>query len=217
MIYWLVLLAVASTPLPADTVFTLGSAQRDLTGDGTPEVLRLVAKGPNLDSLAVTFTIESSGQVLFDLQLFPLTRASGVYAGRRGLTPAQHRARLAEFPEWFFGEGKFLKPPDFVRQWQQQGPRHIALIPDVIARDHRRQIHLDSLVATGLPRPEAERRARVIRGPILRNDSILATEVWQEIQRSEITIFEFSPGGDAIYPIAWSTRNRRFYRLAECC
>jgi len=32
-----------------------------------------------------------------------------------------------------------------------------------------------------------------------------------------VTIFTFSPGGDAIVAIGWSARAGRFYRLLECC
>lgn len=42
-------------------------------------------------------------------------------------------------------------------------------------------------------------------------------EIWEEILKSPVTIFTFSPGGDAIVAIGWSARAGRFYRLLECC
>jgi hypothetical protein len=42
-------------------------------------------------------------------------------------------------------------------------------------------------------------------------------EIWEEILKSSVTVFTFSPGGDAIVAIGWSARAGRFYRLLECC
>ena len=193
MTYALVLFATLATA-PPDTVFTLGTVQRDLTGDGKPEVLRLLASGQTLDSLGVTFSIESSGKLLFQTVLHPLTRTAGFDAGRRRLTRAEHRAKLAEFPKWFFDERKFTRPAEFIEQLRGTAPGHIARIPEVIDRDRRQS-----------------------RGPATADDSAQAAAIWQEIQRTRVTIFEFSPGGDAVYPIAWSARDQRFYRLVECC
>ncbi len=41
--------------------------------------------------------------------------------------------------------------------------------------------------------------------------------IWQEIRKAPVTIFTFSPGGDAIEAIGWSARAGRFYRLLDCC
>jgi len=32
-----------------------------------------------------------------------------------------------------------------------------------------------------------------------------------------ITVFQYSPGGDAIDVIGWSAADARFYNLLECC
>ena len=61
-------------PPPTDTVLVLGLVERDLTGDGQPEILRLTGVGRTTDSLDVTFVIESSGDTLFRRELEPLTR-----------------------------------------------------------------------------------------------------------------------------------------------
>ena len=195
----------------------LGTFARDLTGDGKLEILRLVGSGPTFDSLGVTFTIESEGQILFQIQMAPLTRVGGFDVGRRRLTEAEYRARLNDFPKSFFAEIKFLSPRDFVERLRGSAPLHISRITEVIARDRRKQLVVDSLLSIGLRRPEAERRAAASRPSLIGDDSLHAAATWQEIQRTGVTVFEFSPGGDAIYPIAWSTRERRFYRLVECC
>ena len=43
------------------------------------------------------------------------------------------------------------------------------------------------------------------------------TRIWRSIRERDATVFEFSPGGDLVRAIAWSTGDRRFYHLLECC
>jgi hypothetical protein len=204
--------------MQADTVVVLGSAERDLTGDGRPEVLRLVGEGNPVDSLAVTFSIESSGQVLFRTALAPLTRTIGFDAGRREISAAEHRTRLDEFAGWFFGDNKFLRPDTFVARLRRSGPGHVARIPAVIDRDRRRQAVVDSLVRAGQTTREAEGTAHFHLPPWgSPYDTARAVAIWDEIRRVGVTVFEFSPGGDGLTAIAWSERDRRFYRLLECC
>jgi hypothetical protein len=190
--------AVSSTAIttPKDTVIVLGTVERDLTGDGQPEVMRLTGVGQSTDSLDVTFLIESAGDTLFREQLRPLTTSVGFDAGRRRLSPSEHRAQLDEFDDWFLDSAKFMRPEEFVERLRRSAAGHIAEIPNVIARDRRRQ-------ASFLP------GARL--------DSAEAVDVWNEIQSSGVTVFRYSPGGDGTTAIAWSVRDRRFYRLLECC
>ncbi len=198
-----------------DTAVILGVVERDLTGDGRPEVLRLSGVGQSTDSLDVTFVIESSRDTLFRTRLFPLTRILGFDAHPRRLSPVEHRARLDQFGSWFFGDGKFARPAEFVEQMRSQAPRMITDIPYVIARDRRRQLVIDSLRAAGHPSSEAERNAPSLSRVGL--DSADAVDAWMRIQSSGITVFTYSPGGDVVTAIAWSARDRRFYRLWECC
>jgi hypothetical protein len=205
-------------PVPADTVVLLGRVERDLTGDGRAEVLRLVGEGSSVDILGITFTIESAGTVVFRAALAPLTRTVGLDAGRRELSAAEHQARLEEFGSRFFAECKFKRPDEFVEWLRRSAPGRVARIPAVIDRDRRRQAVVDSLVATGRPLAEAEERARYLLGggaaPV---DTATAARSWEEIRRAGVSVFEFSEGGDAVTAIAWSARDRRFYRLFECC
>lgn len=182
----LILAVAASMPvLQADTVVVLGVVERDLTGDQVPEVLRLVGTGASIDSLDVTFSIASSGTVIFETQLRPLTRNIGFDAGRRTLSAAEHRERLEEFGGWFFGDEKFMRPAAFVAQLHRNMPRHVARIPHVIARAAA--------------------------------DTASAGATWEAIRDASVTVFSFSPGGDAVRFIAWSLRERRFVDLVECC
>jgi len=80
-----------------------------------------------------------------------------------------------------------MSPAEFLIRLRGSAPRHIDLIPDVIARD----LH-----------PSDRSRAQLI---------------WDEMQAAGITLFEFSVGGDAVTTIGWSASDKRFYRLLECC
>jgi hypothetical protein len=184
----IVWLFIASTLwLQPDATVVLGLVGRDLTGDGKPETLRVVGVGPTRDNLEATFTIESEGQTIYRFKLAPLTRSVGYDAGRRMLSAEEHRARLEEFPQWFFAKEKFQRPAAFVDGLRVMSRTAVAEIPDAIARD----------------RHPSETRS--------------GDEIWQEILHSRGTIFTFSPGGDAIVAIGWSARAGRFYRLLECC
>lgn len=181
------LLIASAVWLQTDKTMNLGSVERDLTGDGKPETLRLVGVGPAIDDLDITFTIESEGRTIYRSKMMPLTRSVGFDAGRRTLSLEQFRARLEEFPRGFFGKEKFLPPAAFVDHLHSMSREAVADIPKAIARD----------------RPPAETRD--------------GGEIWKEIFNSPVTIFEFSPGGDSVVAIGWSARAGRFYRLLECC
>jgi hypothetical protein len=178
---------IATLAGTADTTLILGSVHRDLTGDGIAEILQVTAVGPTVDSLGLTFTIESSGLIVYRRPLVPLTRTVGFDAGRRVVSAAEHRTRLQDFGGWFFGESKFQTLDAFVESLRTSMRHGVAAIPDVIGRD----------------RPRNEVRS--------------GAEIWSEIQAARATVFTFSPGGDEIVAIAWSSRARHFYRLLECC
>jgi hypothetical protein len=184
-IAWLLIASVIS-PQP-DTTLVLGLLERDLTGDGEPETLRVVGVGPTTADLDATFTIESAGATIYRFKLERLTRTVGFDAGGQVLSAEQHRARLANFRQWFFAEEKFQRPTEFVDRLRVVARARIPEIPDVIARDKQR------------------------------SDRRNGGEIWEEILKSRATIFTFSPGGDALVAIGWSASAGRFYRLLECC
>ena len=181
------LLIALSVAFQAAATVALGLVERDLTGDGKPEILRVVGVGPTIDDLEATFTIESAGTTIYQFRLERLTRTVGFDAGRRVISAEQHRARLKEFDGWFFAQEKFQRPEAFVTSLAQMARGRAAQIPDVISRD----------------RPASDPRDGSV--------------IWQEIQNSPVTIFTFSPGGDSVVAIGWSARAGRFYRLLECC
>jgi hypothetical protein len=202
----------------ADTVVVIGTAERDLTGDGRPEILKLVGVGRSADSLDVTLSIESAGRTVYRVRLAPITRTVGFDRGRRMLSRAQYRKHLAEFGKWYFGATKFKRPREFVKSWREQAPQRLAEIPNFIDRDRKSSTIVDSLIALGQSPIEAKRTAQsLVPSPASSADSIRAVGTWNEIQESGVTLFEFSAGGDNVTAIGWSARDRRFYRLLECC
>lgn len=177
----------SAVSLQPSTTIVLGHAERDLTGDGKPEILRVVGVGPTIDNLNVTFTIESAGRTIYRYTLMPLTRTEGFDAGRRVVSPDEQRARIKDFGPWFFREEKFQRPQEFVEFLRAQVREKVAEIPDVIARD---------------------------RQP---SDTVPGSVIWEEIRSAPVTIFRFSPGGDRIEAIGWNARAGRFYPLLACC
>lgn len=199
----------------ADTIMILGRIERDLTGDGQPEVLQLIGSGQSSDSLNVIFLIESSGEIIFRAHLQPLTRTVGYDAVRRRLSSNEHRARINAFGGWFFDDTQFMRPDEFVEMLLASGRLHVPRIPEVIARDRRRQLVIDSLVAAGRSPSEIRHNAPLL--VAVQPDTTRGARTWEEIQSTGVTVFTYSPGGDAISAVAWSVRDQRFYRLLECC
>ncbi|MEQ9401338.1 MAG: hypothetical protein RJQ04_19385 [Longimicrobiales bacterium] len=173
---------------PADTTTVLHSVALDVTGDGRPEVLELLATAETPDSLEVVFVVRNHDGVLYEHPLRPLTRTTGFDAGRRELTAEAYRARVRDFGPWFFGAGKFRTAVALEAWLNESAPRHVAAIGRVIARDSEGRL-----------------------------DPAGGERVWQRMRARDATVFEFSPGGDALLAIAWSQEHRRFYRVLECC
>jgi hypothetical protein len=171
-----------------DTSMILGRVERDLTGDGRPEVLTLVGMGKSIDSLGVTFAITSGQQTLYFMALRPITRTIGFDRTSGLRSRIEQRKVVNEFGSWFFDSRKFLDLAQFLNEWRGAAPRRLDEIPQTIAYDG------------GFP-----------------DDTVRARGIWNEIRRSGVTIFMFSPGGDSIIPIAWSRNDGRFYQLVSCC
>jgi hypothetical protein len=128
------LLMALTSGLRADTTVVLGHAERDLTGDGKPEILRVVGVGPSIYDLGVTFTIESAGKTIYRYDMGRMTRTVGFDAGRHVVSEEQHRVRIKEFGQWFFDEKKFMRPQEYVEFLRVHAREHIADIPNLIDR-----------------------------------------------------------------------------------
>lgn len=187
MIYAPALLLALVAPLQRDTTVVLGSVNRDLTGDGKPETLRLAGTGRSVDSMQFTFTIDDAGRTIYRAQIH-LPPRSEYDRDARSRRMDYHAWLKDDVGKYFFDERKFRTPSGFVAMLREHAESHTREIASVIARDR-----------SSPP------------------DFATANEIWNEIQRSGVTTFEFSQGGDAFTVIAWSVRDQRFYRLIECC
>jgi hypothetical protein len=192
----------AQVAVPTDTVLTLGSRSIDMTGDGRAEMLVLAGTGPSIDSLEVTFQIVASGSVLYAASLRPITRAVGYDRPMGTRTAAQQAEFVSRFGREFFADAQFVPASRFLSDLRGMAPRRVADIPSVIAR--HRATYEDHAVG------------RLERVP-LSTDTTGAGAIWADMLTRDRIVFRFSPGGDGTTAIAWSGRDRRFYRLLECC
>lgn len=125
MLVWLLIASVGIYQV--DTPAVLAELHRDLTGDGAPEILRLVRAAQDRDATDVVFTIESEGKTLYRFPLLPLARTPGDEA----------RARIEDSGRFFFAEEKFQSPQEFIERLRAQAPARVAEIPDVVSRDRQ--------------------------------------------------------------------------------
>lgn len=123
-----------------DTVFVLGSRSVDLTGDGRPEIVEVVAEGESMDSLDLTLSIRSDGNTIFNQRLSPLE----VFLGGTEL-PEERQSRLEALTAFFLNEEKFMSPGEFVAWLESSLPRHVERIPEVIAEGRTEQGVLDAI------------------------------------------------------------------------
>ena len=173
-----------------------------MTGDGQPETLVLIATGPSIDSLGVVFQINSSTEVLYAVSLRPITRAVGFDGARRVRTPAEQAEFVSRYAQEFLAESKLVPAARFLSELTRDAPRSVAAIPTVIAR--HRVVYQNHAVG----------RLEAVPPSI---DTAGAGAVWASMLTRDRPVFRFSPGGDLATAIAWSDRDRRFYRLLACC
>jgi hypothetical protein len=194
-------LALAALAMPSDTVLLLGSRSIDLTGDRIAETLILLGTGPSTDSLGIVLEIRSLGEVLYTASLRPVTRLAGSNDAP-ARSAAEHIDFLNGFGRGFFDDAGFVSAARFLADLRREAPRRVADIPRVIAR--HRAVYRDH----ALGRLEAAPMS---------TDTTGAGAIWSEMLAQDRIVFRFSPGGGDTTAIAWSNRDRRFYRLLECC
>lgn len=189
---------VAPVPLPAPS-----SSARAITPAVAAETtitFGVITRDLTGDTIPEVITLTGRGQSFDDLAISFTIQSSGRplyartwrlarqnYDGGRRPTEAEHRAQVSEYGKWFFDDRKFRSPEGFLTFLRSSARLHIPLIPEVISRQ--------------MSQPDTT-RARML---------------WEQMQTAGITIFEFSPGGDAALSIGWSPTDKQFYNLLECC
>jgi len=152
------------------------------------------------DTIPEMITLTGEGQSIDKLAISFTIRSSGQplytrtwrlaranYDGGGRPTEAEHRARVSEYGRWFFDDRKFMSPERFLTNLRSSARLHIPLIPEVISHQ------------------------------MTQPDSTRARMLWEQMQTAGITIFQFSPGGDAALSIGWSATDKQFFNLLECC
>jgi hypothetical protein len=152
------------------------------------------------DGVPETLTLTGVGKTIDDLNVTFMIQSSGrtLYSKARRVTRAtfqlqrplsdgELRTRLNEFGSSFFADTKFMSPAGFLAWLGRSARLHVPLIPEVISHEMA---------------PPDSSRARMI---------------WDQMQTADITVFQFSLGGDGITVIGWSAADQRFYGLLECC
>jgi hypothetical protein len=209
-----VLFSLLSAPLNAQTWYHK-TLLRDLTGDGVPDTLELVAIGRQPDSLRITFTIKVAGQVVYKdtwnsdsyfqyddpIDSIPRTRVDSVVR-----TELSDLMRAKEFQP--------LDRAAFAEPWKpkkSQGdvsdPREgiaFGLRREQYVREHN--IQDDSLTV--------DQYREMIRTPI---DVGEVRAIAQDILEHDRIAFTYFRGGEANQTIAWSPRRKRFFIIWGCC
>jgi hypothetical protein len=202
MLYGIALAVLAAVAGPSDTTFVLGSKSIDLTGDGAAELMVLLAHGPSIDSLGVTFQILSSNRIVYATGMGPLMRRRSEPEIPGTRTEARQAELLADFGAEFFADGKFSPASLYVEELGRMAPGSVAEIPGVIAR-HREAYRADPLGGLDV-------------GPVS-TDTTGAGARWSDMRSRNGIVFRFSPGGDRTTAILWDVQDRRFYQLLLCC
>lgn len=184
------------------------SVERDLTGDGQPERLRLALSGTEPGDLEVAFTVSSGGRELFSEDWN--SRLYFVYAEPiEDIPPDSVRARVRDRVSEFFAAEKFGKVAvdDMVTP---------AIATDLIARQLAYAEALESL-PDDMPEEEAELAAHDRANADSDRYRAEASAIWREMLDASLPTFVFFSGGEYTRTIAWSPSAGRFFSIWECC
>lgn len=181
----------------------------DLTGDGAPETLRVTARGPRSDSLAIALTITgAAGDTLWhdawsSLHYFKYDPLEGKAAGTVTRIVREHvDSLLADSRFTAAGLAPRLAQGGSAEEAQREAVRyHLAEL------DWRGQADLTP--ADEMP-PDAYSRIDAARVAPARVDVVLS-----ELRGRPS--FWYHAGGEETYAIAWSEREHAFVRLYSCC
>lgn len=166
--------------------------ERDLTGDGTREVLEVRAVGDSSDSLTVTFRILADGREIYAHE-WPSRAYFGEDPGEEERRDAHVRSALARF---------------FDRGFETVTNTH----PFMGA----------PLPATWRPSPQSDDPRQWIARALDESgagtgDLAEVQAIWDEMVERGTLGFAFSTGGEDRRRIAWSPRRGRFFVIWSCC
>ena len=203
-------------PAPSiDSIWYRAIDVRDLTGDGVPDTLILLAAGARIDSLRITFDIRSQGRRLYH-ETWLSTWYFQYDAPIDSIAEPVKRTRVFHHLREFFraenyavldtaGAGKPWKPTE-----GDDDPR------STIAFNVRYEHVLDSLTQAHVAQDSAESLVRryALTAPI---DTQYIVRAWQDLVRRRPMTFTFFSGGEDTRTIVWSAIVRRFVVVFSCC
>jgi hypothetical protein len=167
--------------------------ERDLTGDGTREILEVRAVGDSSDNLTITFRILADGREIYTHEWH-----SRAYLGPDVPTDTERRdARVRSALGEFFDRG--FDPVTPTHPFMGR-PLPAMWRPNPESDDPREWI------ARALA---AEERGTA--------DPAEVNAVWDEMIGRQTLGFGFSTGGEDRRRIAWSPRHGRFFVIWSCC
>ena len=198
------------------------SAEADLTGDGVPETLRLVASGPEPLDLVVSFSIWSEGQEVYRMswdsaEYFRYEPDLVMSEPGDSVLYAHVRDQLDSF---FDSSAFMVVPPAALNADDSRSPFDP---PDMdnepvklISGQLLRPFLTDSLSALGMDSTSAFRQARSLAYRSGRQHPE-AQRIWGMMTAEELLTFRFNAGGEDTRRIAWSRVSRRFFYVWACC
>ncbi|HUF28694.1 MAG TPA: hypothetical protein VMM18_17065 [Gemmatimonadaceae bacterium] len=192
----------------ADSIRIRHALERDLTGDGIPERLEVLATGPAYDSLDIRLTIRS----LTDTLLYAARWRSAlyfVYDDRTRIRDSVIAERVREHLSDVLAANAFHRGPPVL--WQSERERNREVRESIrysVAEDIWRERH-GVPVGDTLPH-QALAEIAAMQPPNERVDALV-----RELR--DRPAFAYFAGGEATYHIAWSPSERKFHVLFSCC
>jgi len=197
-------------------------AEADLTGDGLPETLRLVASGQGPFDLVVSFSIWSEGQEVYRMSW----ESGGYFRYEPDLVMSEPGdsvlyAHVRDQLDSFFDSSAFMVVPPSALNADDSRPPFDP--PDMdndpvklISGQLLRPFLMDSLSAAGMDSTSAFRQARSLAYRSGRQHPE-AQGIWDMMTAEELLTFRFNAGGEDTRRIAWSRVSRRFFTVRACC
>ena len=198
------------------------STEADLTGDGVPETLHLVASGQGPLDLVISFSIWSEGQEIYRMswdsaEYFRYEPDLVMSEPGDSVLYAHVRDQL----DPFLDSSAFMVVPPLALNADPSRPRFDP--PDMdndpvelISGQLLMPFLQDSLSAAGMDSTSALRQARSL---AYRSGRVHpeAQGIWDMMTAEELLTFRFNAGGEVNQRTAWSRVSRRFFDVWACC
>ena len=198
------------------------STEADLTGDGVPDTLRLVASGSAPFDVTVSFSIWSGGREVYQTSW----DSGGYFKYEPELVMSEpgdsvlYAHVLKQLDPFFDSSAFMVVPPGALNADYSRSP----FDPPDMDNDPVKLISgqllmpflTDSLSAAGMDSTSAFRQARSLAYWSGRMHPE-AQGIWDMMTAEELLTFRFNAGGEANQRIAWSRVNRRFFYVWACC